>query len=266
MQKELLTKLDLTGYEARIMQALAKIGPSTVRSIVKQSHVPKNKAYEALQKLHEKNLVAVMPTTPRQYRLDNLKKMRELLSKKRQELTLVQRELEQIEKQATYPIAQHQEFFWVVKGQKAIQERLRLQNETVSNEILTVNKLSKYLPMNLRAMKECVKRGVTVHMICIVDAKNYQNVLRWKSTGAQIRVYNAKLFGNSFPRFSVLDSQKVRLTIGEPEVSRSEDYVSLWTENKGLAILFRNYFFSLWNNALPLDKELKKYKHSPKTF
>ena len=52
---KLLRRIGMTEYEARAYLSLARLGPSTVREIVLESKLPRNKAYEALQRLEEKN-------------------------------------------------------------------------------------------------------------------------------------------------------------------------------------------------------------------
>ena len=49
-----LKKLGLTEYESRAYLSLARLGPSTVKEIVLDSNLPRNKAYEALQRLETK--------------------------------------------------------------------------------------------------------------------------------------------------------------------------------------------------------------------
>ena len=52
---QLLRKLGLTEYESKVYLALATLGPSTVRDVVRESKVPRNKAYEALDNLVKKD-------------------------------------------------------------------------------------------------------------------------------------------------------------------------------------------------------------------
>jgi len=71
-QLKTLQKLGLTEYEARAYLALARLGPSTVREIVLESKLPRNKAYEALQRLEEKNKVVSLPVSPKKFKITGI--------------------------------------------------------------------------------------------------------------------------------------------------------------------------------------------------
>lgn len=255
----LLRKLDLTEYESRTLLALISLGPASVREIVLESKIPKNKAYETLKKLESKGFIATLPITPRKYKIENFEKLNDIIMQKKKDLDLLEKNVERFKKSVAKNPREYKEFFWVIKGQKAIQEKLRANDEHIHKEILSVHRLTKYLPQNLRTMRTTVERGVHVRMLCVVEKDNYENVLRWRETGVELRVYNKKLFGELMPRFSVFDQKTVIVTIGTPEISDGNEYLSLWTESPALAQVFRNYFLTLWEHALPIDKELKKF-------
>lgn len=258
---ETFRKLGLTEYESRVMISLIILGPSSVREIVQQSKVPKNKAYETLAKLEQKNLVSTLPITPRKYKADNMSKLSEMIEKKENEVGELKKSIEQIRKNiASGNGSPYQEFFWVIKGQKAIQEKLRLENEKAKHEILSINRLSHLLPQNLRKMREGIQKGVKSKTICLLNKNNYEIVKVWKEIGVDIRIYNTKLFGKDIPRMTIMDNKSLRLTIGKPEVKNPEDYISLWTESPIFASMFKRYFNMIWDKSIPVEKELKRFE------
>jgi sugar-specific transcriptional regulator TrmB len=250
-QLKTLQKLGLTEYESRAYLALARLGPSTVREIVLESKLPRNKAYEALQKLEDKNKVVSLPISPKKFKINNPEIFRD-------EIKEMNNSVNELIKIVENPkVQEFRDLFWVIKGQKAIQEKLAVENSNVKKEILACNKLSRILFKNIRTMKDAVKRGVKVKMICTFDKSKIPVYKEWLNTGAEIRVFNEKMFGPLLPRIGIFDGIIARLTIGKPEVSNEEEYITLWTESKAFAQMLRNHFFNMWKNSKPIKEYLK---------
>ena len=247
----LLKKLGMTEYEARAYFSLSRLGPSTVREIVLDSHLPRNKAYEALQKLEQKNKIISLPVSPRKYKISNPEIFKDEIKELNESVDLL---IKLIEKPK---IAEFKDLFWVIKGKKAIEEKLALQNTKAEKEILGCNKLSKILYKNIRTMKEAVDRGVSVKMICTYEKKKNAVYKEWQKTGAKIRVFNRESFGPLLPRITIIDGKIARLTIGKPEVSNEEDYLTLWTESQAFSQMLKNHFMNMWKNSMPIEKYMK---------
>ena len=162
-QIRLLQKLGLTEYESRAYFSLSKLGPSTVKEIVLDSNLPRNKTYEALQKLEQKNKVMSLPVSPRKYKISNPEVFKEEIKELNDSVDSLIKLIEQPK------ITEFKDLFWVIKGKKAIEEKLASQNTKVEREILACNKLSKILYKNIRTMKEAVDKGISVKMICTFD-------------------------------------------------------------------------------------------------
>ena len=251
-QIKLLQKLGMTEYEARAYFSLSKLGPSTVKEVVLDSNLPRNKAYETLQRLEQKNKVISLPISPRKYRINDP----EIFKEEIKELNdLVDSLIKLIEQPK---ITEFKDLFWVIKGKKAIEEKLALQNIKTKREILGCNKLSKILYKNIRTMKEAVDSGISVKMICTFEKDKIKIYKEWLKTGAKIKVFNYKMFGPLLPRITIFDGEIARLTIGEPEVNNEEDYLTLWTESKAFSQMLKNHFMNMWKNSEPIEKYLKQ--------
>lgn len=247
---KLLQKLGLTEYEARAYFSLAKLGPSTVREIVLDSKLPRNKAYEILQKLEEKNKVSSLPVSPKKYKIT----APELFKKEVQELNESVNSLIKIIEQPK--IIEFKELFWVIKSKKAIEEKLEVQNTKAQKEILSCNNLSKKLYKNILTLTEAVNRGVKVKMICAFEKEKISSYKAWMKTGAQIRVFDTKLFGPLLPRITIIDGEIARLTLGKPEVEREEDYLTFWTESKAFSQMLKYNFMNMWKKCKPIERFL----------
>jgi sugar-specific transcriptional regulator TrmB len=247
---QLLKKFGLTEYESKVYISLAKLGPSKVCEIVSECKVPRNKVYESLQSLEQKNKVMSLPVSPKKYTIN------EPISWKT-ELDEMQTSMKEFLEQLSRPKSPgFKELFWIIKGQKSIQEKLSIQTEKTKKEIVSCNNLSKILYKNIRTLQEAVKRGVSVKMLCTFDSKKSESYKAWLSTGAKIRVFNRKKYG-SLPRISIFDNSIARLTIGQPEVGSQEDYISIWTESRVFSQMLRNHFLQMWRNSDPIEKYLK---------
>jgi sugar-specific transcriptional regulator TrmB len=245
---KLLKRLGLTEYEARAYLALARLGPSTVREIVLDSKLPRNKAYEALQRLEDKGYLVTLPVSPKKVKISSPELLREGVADLNTSVNSLIKLIEQ--PKAT----EFKDLFWVIKGKKAIVQRLAVQNSRVKKEIVACNKLSKIIYPNVRTLKDAVRRGVKVRMICTFDRSNICSYKAWLKTGAEIRVFNNKMFGPLLPRMSIFDGECARLTIGRPEVQRDEDYITLWTDSKAFAMMLRSQFMNMWRNSEPIEK------------
>lgn len=249
---KVLQKLGLTEYEARAYLSLARLGPSTVREIVLDSKLPRNKAYEVLQRLEQQNKVISLPISPKKYKITNPEIFKEDIQNLNKSVNSLIKLIEQPKS------LEFKDLFWVLKSKKAIEEKLAVQNTKTEREILACNKLSKILYKNIRTMKEAVDRGVKVKMICTFEKDKIKSYKEWLSTGAKIRVFNEKMFGPLLPRITIIDGEIARLTIGKPEVKREEDYLTLWTESKVFAQMLKNHFMNMWENSEPIEKHIKR--------
>ena len=91
-----------------------------------------------------------------------------------------------------------------------------------------------------------------------IDKNNHEIIRKWLTTGAEIKVFNKKLYGEVIPKFTVYD-KKLRITIGKPEIQDSEEYISLIVESPSLINVFRNQFLAMWKNSLDVNEELAKF-------
>ena len=58
----------LTEYQARVYLTLLDLGSATASQISPLSKVPRTRIYAAMQQLHEKGLVQILPETPLRYK------------------------------------------------------------------------------------------------------------------------------------------------------------------------------------------------------
>jgi HTH-type transcriptional regulator, sugar sensing transcriptional regulator len=247
---KLLKKLGMTEYEARAYLALAKLGPSTVREIVLDSKLPRNKAYEALQKLEDKNKISSLPISPKKYKITNPEIFKNEVEELNKSVSSLIKLIEQPK------VTEFKDLFWILKGRKTIIDKLALENSKAEKEILSCSVLSRIIYKNIMTLKKANERKVKIKFICKFEKKKINVYKEWLKTGVEIRIFNEKLFGPLLPRITIHDTKKARLTIGHPEVEKEEDYITLWTESKVFSQMLKNHFMNMWKKSKPIEEFL----------
>ena len=235
-----------TKYEARVLASLIKLRKASPKEISLDSGVPQNKLYSVLRKFEGLGILAVLPVEPKKYEVINLKGF---INKKIKEKESKLGELKKNSKNIESMREKEEQFvFSLIKGQRAIMNKLVEVNQNVKKEILGVQRNWKYWGEGVRAVGDAVKKGVKVRFIGVVNDENIEKVKEWKKVGCKIRVYNEK-FGKYPLRFSVFDGKTARMTIGKPEVKESRDYITIFTDSKPLVRMLRNQFLGMWKEC-----------------
>lgn len=242
-QIKLLQQLGFTEYEARAYLSLALHGQCTVREVVMESHLPRNKAYEALQRLEQKNLVFSLPLSPRQYKISDPEVLSNQVKEMQKSITTLMQTMQQ-QKEKTY-----KDLFWMIKGKRQLLEKFAIENEKAQKEILSCSDLDRMLYKNMRIIHQFTKRGGKVKFITPYQKKYTPIYREWKNVGVELRIFNQEHFGTLFPRVAIFDGEKARITMGTPEVKNEEDYLTLWTESKTFAQMLRNHFLIMWKKS-----------------
>jgi sugar-specific transcriptional regulator TrmB len=243
---EFFKSLDFTEYESKVLASLLRIKIGTTKQINFDSGVPQNKIYRVLDKFHNSGLVEIIPGKLKKYKLINLKvfvhqKLKEK-GNKLKETKRISKELNNLKD------PDETNLFSIIKSQKAIMNKLAENNSKAKKEIFGVQRNWKVWGSGLREIQNAVKRGVDVKFIGIVDSETKKRVLEWKKTGAKIKIYNKK-FGHYPLRFSIFDSKGARVTIGKPEITKPENYITVWTKSKPLINILRKQFLDMWKEC-----------------
>lgn len=247
---EFFKDLGFSEYEAKTLVSLIKLGKANPKQIHVDSGVPQNKLYSILKKFEKLHLLSVLPIEPKQYQLINLKTFVDNnIKEKKKNL----KDLENNSKKINLIESKDEQgVFSLIKGQKAIMNKLAEANKEVKKEILGVQRNWKIWGEGLRQMEQAVKKSVDVKLIGVVDKDNISKVKEWKNIGCKIKAYNKK-FGEYPLRFSIFDGKFARITIGKPEVQNPKDYITIWTDSKALIRLLRNQFNEMWRESSSLN-------------
>jgi len=251
---EFFKDLGFSEYEAKTLSSLIKLKSANPKEISLDSGVPQNKLYQILKKFEKSGILSMIPFEPKKYQLINIKSfVKEKIKEKEEKLKLLKKDSEKIEELKE---EDKQSIFSLIKGQKAIMNKLAEANRNAKKEILGVQRNWKVWGEGLRAMQSAIKRGVDVKFIGIVNEDNISKVKEWEKIGCKIKAYNKK-FGGYPLRFSVFDGKYARITIGKPEIQNSEDYITIWTDSKALVGMLKNQFNEMWKESENFEKYLK---------
>ena len=243
---EFFINLGMSEYESKTLASLIKIGKGNPREISSDSGVPQNKLYNIIKKFISLGILETIPSEPKKYQLININNfIREKIKEKKENLKLLEKSSRNIRLAEE---KEEQAVFTLIKGQKAVMNKLAEQNIKVEKEILGVQRNWKYWGEGIRAMEKAVKKGVKVKHIGIINEETEKRAYEWKKIGCKIRKYNDK-FGDYPLRFSIFDNREARITIGKPEIKNPEDYITIWTDSKPLIAMLRRNFSQMWEEC-----------------
>jgi len=237
--------LGFSEYESKILSSLVRVGIATAKEISMDSGVPQNKLYSIFNKFEKEGLLAKVPSDVKKYQLINIKGFIESRLKDKEnllrELKLNSKKIEEVSTEENFS-------FSLIKGQRAIMNKLAESNGKVEREILGVQRNWKVWGEGLRAMEVAVKRGVVVKQIGVINDETSKRANEWKKIGVKIKKYNEK-FGQFPLRFSIFDRKYARITIGKPEIQNPEDYITIWTDSKPFVNMLLSQFNEMWKEC-----------------
>lgn len=243
---EFFKSLDFTDYESKTLTTLTKLSTATAKQISEDSGVPQNKLYQIIKKFQQLGILAQVPADSKKYKLINLKTfISNKLKKKQSQLKQLKESSKNIE---TINEPESEFSFSLIKGQRAIMNKLAEHNSIVQKEILGVQRNWKVWGTGLREMQKATKRGINVKLIGVINEQTKKRANEWKSTGCKLKKYNKK-FGENPLRFSIFDNKEARITFGKPEISSSKDYITIWTKSKPLIAILKKQFNEMWKEC-----------------
>jgi sugar-specific transcriptional regulator TrmB len=170
---EHLIRLGLNSNEAKALDALMALGPSGAADVHRFSGMPRNKAYESLEKLAARGIIEVQLGRPMLYRasvaksvIDNLTESYGREAKEALEALEVRQEAgrgESAEPQGERTYA------WMVRGEQAVKRRLAELIYEAKGDVFAIGGYPpKYLLSAKTALKAASKRGLAVRPVSMI--------------------------------------------------------------------------------------------------
>jgi sugar-specific transcriptional regulator TrmB len=170
---EHLVRLGLNTNEAKALDALLALGPSGAADVHKYSGMPRNKAYESLERLASRGVIEVQPGRPMLYRASEARSVIDNLTESygreaREALKALQDRQEAGREESPEPQGDVT-YAWMVKGEQAVKRRLAELIYEAKEDVFGIGGYPpKYLLSAKTALKAASKRGVNVRPVSMI--------------------------------------------------------------------------------------------------
>lgn len=167
-----LSKLGLNLNEAKALDALIALGPSGASDIHKHAEMPRNKVYEALERLVGRGMVEVQNGRPTVYRAINARTIIDHLvedygAEARQALGALQKKQEEASAEEELPGAASA---WVVRGEMGVKRKLAELIYEARSEVFSIGGYPPKYPLSAKsALKAAQARGVKTRVVSMVS-------------------------------------------------------------------------------------------------
>ncbi|MEK6963089.1 MAG: helix-turn-helix domain-containing protein [Nanoarchaeota archaeon] len=246
---ELLEGLKFNRYERAAILYLARVNQANAQSICKGSRIPQGRVYSVLDELRTQGIVTLFPTSPKQYKIDNLKealsnyiwRKQADLSCQEEQIRSVQLDLKKDEKTIN-PAS-----IALYKGRAEHLAAVAALNRRAKKQILQVaprfvgNSETRFT--DLQALHRGVQLKIIIYKVTVENKTRLKECL---ALGAQIRSLNdARIFS-----LTIQDDQE--LLLGVQDTKLKEERMILYTRNPALLKNLKSTFYALWKQAKPV--------------
>jgi HTH-type transcriptional regulator, sugar sensing transcriptional regulator len=169
---EHLVRLGLNRNEAKTLEALIALGPAGASDVHKYAEIPRNKAYESLEKLARKGMVEVQNGRPTLYKAIGAKTIIENLvegysNEAKEALGVLQRKQEEAE-EGEPDVGSTSA--WVVRGELGVKRRLAELIYEAKSEVFAIGGYPPKYPLSVKtALKAAAARGVKTKIVSMVS-------------------------------------------------------------------------------------------------
>jgi len=170
---EHLIRLGLNSNEAKALDALMALGPSGAADVHRFSGMPRNKAYESLERLASRGIIEVQPGRPMLYRASGAKMVIDNLTESygreaREALMALEERQESSRGESTEPQGETS-YAWMVRGEQAVKRRLAELIYEAKEDLFGIGGYPpKYFLSAKTALKAASKRWVAVRPVSMI--------------------------------------------------------------------------------------------------
>jgi len=249
----ILKSFGLTEYEARAYLNLLKLGTSTAEQLSEVGNIPLPRVYDTITELQKKGFVLVNKSRPKKFRaispdksLSNFIEFRkksyeeELREFKGKVISLI-KTLSDI--QPVKMIDDKKKGIWSIEKRKNVQKILEEQETNAADEILIFAGDMSWFSERARILKNLIKRGITVRILCSLEKETDEIIKRARSFGIVVKNgYSGDLRGE------IVDGKValVALKTGQSKEDKYDNYELLIIENPDIVNTCRDNFRFWW--------------------
>lgn len=168
---EHLIRLGLNKNEAKALDALIALGPAGASDVHRYAEIPRNKAYESLEKLAGRGMVEVQNGRPTLYKAAGVKTIIDQLvdgygNEAKQALGV----LETKQQESSGSEAEGGTSAWVVRGELGVKRRLAELIYGARSDIFVMGGYPPKYPLSVKtALKAAAARGVRTRVVSMVS-------------------------------------------------------------------------------------------------
>jgi sugar-specific transcriptional regulator TrmB len=169
---EHLVRLGLNQNEAKALGALIALGPSGASDIHGYAEIPRNKAYEALERLVGRGIVEVQKGRPALYRSVDPKAVIDILTENygneaKEALHALEKKKDEMSEERG--LEEGSASAWMIRGENGVRRRLAELIYGAKSDIFCVGGYPpKYLLTAKSALKAAVTRGITTRAVSMI--------------------------------------------------------------------------------------------------
>jgi sugar-specific transcriptional regulator TrmB len=169
---EHLARLGLNTNEAKALDALIALGPAGASDVHRFAEIPRNKAYESLERLVARGIVEIQKGRPTLYRAIGAKGVIDHLletyqKEASQALNVLAKKQEEAREESEE--TDSESYAWMVRGEAGVKRRLAELIYSAKSDFFSIGGYPpKYLLSSKSALRAASKRGVNVRPVCMV--------------------------------------------------------------------------------------------------
>ncbi|MFW6018006.1 MAG: TrmB family transcriptional regulator [Halapricum sp.] len=191
---EQLEQFGLSTYAAQTFVALASLGTGTARDVSRVSDVPRTRVYDAIDELHDRGLVDVRQSSPREFWAISAETATRTFKRELQHRTdLLRTALDELEPEQRQD---EQRGVWTVESQQAVTQRVVEFFASAEDEIVYMTVADLLTDDLIDELREAAARGVTIKLAGVSDpvrehieeelpdAETFESLWDWSETPA----------------------------------------------------------------------------------
>ncbi len=247
--EDLLYKLGLSNYQARLYKALVNLEEGTVSKIAKEAEIPTNKAYGDLEWLYENEFISLSSKKPLRYKIIDPEVV--LQSKIERRINKLENLKDKTSEVVSNPKkTKKSSDVSILRGRDLFFSRMKKQLRNCENSVLATIGTSRVDSELLKIEEEVTSRGVDMRFIAGYNEDAVPRIKKHIDVGVNVRFSEQENV-----RFTVWDEEVITFRV---HTENDEDYYSIWIESPALARIMKSYFNTVWESSFKKEEILNK--------
>jgi HTH-type transcriptional regulator, sugar sensing transcriptional regulator len=241
-----LDTLNLNSYEKNIVSYLTTVNDGSAHKIYIGTKVPKGRIYSVLNSLVEKGFVNIIPTSPKKYKIEDVKEsIKKFLHSEKLVINKKVEDIKDIElKPKIFELEKTSPSVYTLTGREEhLSAQISLRNRAKEGMIQIGPLFVGTFASNLSLYK-ALERGVKLRAITRkITPSNRKKILKCLELGAEIRVLD------SHDLVSVLVRDSKEFLLGLDDHTNQEERLNIYSNNKAVLKVLEDTFERFWKKA-----------------